>query len=258
MEQNISYVYRHRRLDNNQIFYIGIGRAKNYGRAYVKTKRSNFWNNIINKTKYQIEIIADNLSWCDACELETFLIQEYGRKDLKTGILVNMTDGGDGGFNAIISIETIQKRRLKIIGQKRTEECKKRLSELATGRKHSEETKIKISQIQIGKKQSAALIEKRKLSLIGKKRSIEAKLNMSNSMKGSYNSKEVLLNNIKTTNKNSTHNIISKYKGVYWYKNYSKWKSSLERAGKKYFLGYFDNEEEAYLARVKKINEILK
>ena len=46
-----------------------------------------------------IEIIYKNLSKEDACELEMFLIKEYGRKDLGLGNLVNMTDGGEGLFN---------------------------------------------------------------------------------------------------------------------------------------------------------------
>ena len=44
----MAIVYRHRRLDNNQIFYIGIGNKEK--RAYIKTKRSKFWNKINNKT----------------------------------------------------------------------------------------------------------------------------------------------------------------------------------------------------------------
>ena len=255
---NISYVYRHRRSDTNQIFYVGIGRAKNYSRSYVKTNRSDFWNNIINKTNYSVEIIANNLSWCDACELECLLISEYGRKDLKLGLLVNMTNGGDGSTGVKQTKESIQKRIIANTGKKRTNECKKQLSILATGRKHSEETKKKISNIQIGRKQSAELIEKRKLKLIGKKRTEESKLKMSLSMTGVIRKKESYLNQNKTISNKNTTGIISKYKGVYWYKNYSKWKSEIRIDKKRYNLGYFENEEDAYKAYINKLNEILK
>jgi len=87
------YVYRHRRLDDNSIFYIGIGSRKD--RAYTKNSRNNYWKNITNKTEYEVEIIADNLSNESAKELEIFLIKLYGRRDLGLGNLVNMTDGGD-------------------------------------------------------------------------------------------------------------------------------------------------------------------
>jgi hypothetical protein len=100
----MSIIYRHRRLDNNQIFYIGVG--VNEKRAFVKRNRSLFWNNITSKTKYNVEIIQENLSQEDAFELEIFLIELYGRKDIKTGILCNLTDGGDGRTNVITSLKT--------------------------------------------------------------------------------------------------------------------------------------------------------
>ena len=43
-----------------------------------------------------MSIVADNLQWEEACRLEILLIKKYGRKDLHTGTLVNLTDGGDG------------------------------------------------------------------------------------------------------------------------------------------------------------------
>jgi hypothetical protein len=78
-------VYRHRRLDNNKVFYIGIGNEK---RPYSK-KRNKHWQNVVNKTDYVVEIISENLSLEDACELEMFLISEYGVKNL-----TNITCGG--------------------------------------------------------------------------------------------------------------------------------------------------------------------
>ena len=109
----MSIIYRHRRLDNNQIFYVGVG--VNEKRAFVKRNRSLFWNNITSKTKYNVEIIQENLSQEDAFELEIFLIELYGRKDIKTGILCNLTDGGDGRTNVITSLKTRLIRSKKAI-----------------------------------------------------------------------------------------------------------------------------------------------
>lgn len=107
-------VYRHRRLDTNEIFYVGIGKTKK--RAYSKHQRNPHWYNIVNKTDYSVEIIAEVDTWELACELEQLLIQEYGRKDLGLGSLVNMTDGGDGAVN--LSQESIEKIREDKLGNK--------------------------------------------------------------------------------------------------------------------------------------------
>ena len=107
----MAYVYRHRRLDKNEIFYIGISDSVKEGihRANNKSTRNNIWKKISNKTDYSVEIIASNIDIEDAKELEIFLINIYGRIDLKTGSLSNMTDGGDGATKP--SEDSINKRR---------------------------------------------------------------------------------------------------------------------------------------------------
>jgi hypothetical protein len=96
-------IYRHIRLDTNQVFYIGIGDPKR--RPYTKSKRNTHWKNITNKTKYEIQILKSDLSWEDACELEIILISYYGRHNNKTGILCNMTNGGEGCVGQVVSKE---------------------------------------------------------------------------------------------------------------------------------------------------------
>ena len=126
-------IYRHRTIDTHEVFYIGIGSVKR-----SKSKhRSSFWKNVVNKHGYYIEIIKDNLSWEEACELEQLLIQEYGRRDLGTGILVNLTDGGEGAPGTIISEETKLKLRDKNKGKKLTEEHKKKIGLANKGRRPS-------------------------------------------------------------------------------------------------------------------------
>lgn len=125
MNKNDCLVYRHIRLDNNKVFYIGI--SNNMRRPFRKDKRNKFWVNIVNKTDYIVEIISKGLSWEDACELEILLIQEYGRRNLGLGELVNLTDGGDG-----------------MINHRHTEESKKKMSVASSNKLHSIETKEKI------------------------------------------------------------------------------------------------------------------
>ena len=127
----MAVVYQHRRLDTNKIFYIGIGKTKR--RAYSKSKRNNYWFSIILKTEYSIEILYDNIDWDTACEKEIELIKKYGRKDIGTGILCNMTDGGEGGVNP--NQTTRNMFRDKMIG-----------NTYRRGSTHTEETRKKIKQ----------------------------------------------------------------------------------------------------------------
>ena len=132
-------VYRHRTLDTHEVFYVGIGSKKR-----SKSKhRSSFWHNVVNKHNYYIEIVQNNLDWKEACELEELLILEYGRRDLGTGCLVNMTNGGDGSPGTFVSKETRLKISSKNKGKKLTDEHKRKLSLQKKGIKPSIETELK-------------------------------------------------------------------------------------------------------------------
>jgi hypothetical protein len=122
----MAIVYKHIRKDTNEIFYIGIG--NNLRRAYTKKSRNCYWKNIA-QNGFMVEIIYENLTWEEACDVEKNLIKLYGRKDLGTGILVNMTDGGDGLSNI-------------------SDELRNRFKDIAKNRNYSDETKKKMSIIQ--------------------------------------------------------------------------------------------------------------
>ena len=109
----MAVLYRHTRLDKNEPFYIGIG--DNETRAYNKVNRTKHWKSIAKKG-YEVEVLLEDLTWEQACEKEREFIALYGRKDLKTGTLVNLTDGGEGTF-----------------GYKHTEEVKQKLRDLYSG-----------------------------------------------------------------------------------------------------------------------------
>ena len=148
------YVYRHIRLDKNQPFYIGIGNKKDYKRAYEfkSDKRNNIWNAIYCKTQIEVEILFDNITKQEAADKEKEFIRLYGRVDNNTGILCNMTDGGDGILNAKRSLETREKLRQGKLGSKNPA---------------------------YGKKQPLEIIEKRRNKVLGQKRSQETKIKQS-------------------------------------------------------------------------------
>lgn len=119
----MALVYQHIREDKEEVFYIGI--SNNKVRPYSKS-RNKIWKNITNKTSYRVEIIYNDISWDEALSIEVQLISKYGRIDIGTGILSNMTDGGDGTHGLIgfwtgkkQSQDTINKRVASSIGQKR-------------------------------------------------------------------------------------------------------------------------------------------
>jgi len=161
----MAIVYSHTRLDNNTIFYIGIGNE--YKRAYSKHGRNSYWNNIVSKADYKVEILFENLSWEDACKKEIELISLYGRKDLKKGLLVNMTDGGDGVKGH--SEETIKRITKAHIGRIQSVEEKQKRVESRKGYTHSDETKLKMSKASIGKIFTEEHLKNLSLSHMGQK-----------------------------------------------------------------------------------------
>lgn len=115
------YVYVHRRATDGRVFYVGKGKGK---RAYEIRNRSIYWNRIVARHGYTIEIVQDNMQEWWSFELERDLIAFYGRENL-----ANFTDGGEGATGAKRSAETIAKHVAKHTGLKRSKETCIRISE---------------------------------------------------------------------------------------------------------------------------------
>lgn len=93
----MAIVYEHYRKDTNEIFYVGIG--KTIARSKSKSNRNRHWLSIVKNYGYEIKVTHQNITWEEACEIEVIKIKEYGRRDLESGPLVNLTDGGEGILN---------------------------------------------------------------------------------------------------------------------------------------------------------------
>lgn len=143
----MAYVYRHIRLDKNEPFYIGIGNNNkgNYRRSKDKYGRSNHWKSIVAITKYEVEIMLDDLTWEQACQKEIEFIKLYGRHDLGLGTLVNFTDGGEGRVGHTLTEETLRKLSNSKKRENLSEETIRKISESSKGRVLSEEARKKIS-----------------------------------------------------------------------------------------------------------------
>ena len=124
----MAIVYQHRRVIDGEVFYIGI--SKNKKRPFCKN-RSQFWKNYTSKYEYVVEILFDNISWEEACNIEKNIINMLGRRDINTGCLINQTDGGEGRIGHKLSQEALEKIRNHHLGKPSG----------MLGKKHSEDTK---------------------------------------------------------------------------------------------------------------------
>src|SRR5687768_758929 len=106
------YLYRHIRPDLNIPFYIGIGTRNEklthkgeYERAYVFYCRSVLWTRIYNKNdkNISVDILFESDSFKEIVRKEMEFIKLYGRINLGTGHLVNLTDGGEGNVNCVVT-----------------------------------------------------------------------------------------------------------------------------------------------------------
>jgi hypothetical protein len=160
----IYYVYAYLRSDGTP-YYIGKGKEN---RAFVKHHH----NGLVPENKSRIVFLETNLSEIGALALERRMIRWYGRKDLGTGILRNLTDGGDG---ANPSEETRRKISEAKKGKKHTEEALRKMREAHKDKKHSEEHRRKLSEALKGNKHC-----------LGKKFSEETRKKMREAHKGNF------------------------------------------------------------------------
>ena len=91
----MAIVYRHRKESNGEVFYIGISKS-NIHRPTEKRGRAGIWKNIVKKHGLIAEILITDITITEAKEIEIGLVEYYGRRDMGTGTLVNLTAGGDG------------------------------------------------------------------------------------------------------------------------------------------------------------------
>ena len=112
----------------NQPFYVGLGHS---GRIYSHEEEARYtrkcritpkvskiraiWKSGMRPIKV---ILVDSLSRPESEVMEKGLIKLIGRKDLGTGLLVNMTDGGDGVFGRFGKMNPMSGNGHRVSGKK--------------------------------------------------------------------------------------------------------------------------------------------
>jgi hypothetical protein len=145
-------------------FYVGKGSFK---RAYEKSNRNKFWRNVVNKNKeYHIKVICNLENEQDAYLCGRALIGFFGLRINGTGILTNMTLGGEGALGRKGSLHPMY------------------------GKTQSDSTKAKLSKslkgLLAGSKNPMYGKTKEQNPFYGKKHTEEFKKNSSDRMKGVY------------------------------------------------------------------------
>jgi hypothetical protein len=144
---NEYYTYAYLREDGTP-YYIGKGKGKRVYKSHIRHNKTN----LKPKDNSKIIFLKKNLTEKEANTHEVYMIDIFGRKDLGTGILRNMTNGGDG-ISGYSHTEDTKKKISKpgnknsFYGKKHSPESLEKMKEASknrTRKPHSEETKRKM------------------------------------------------------------------------------------------------------------------
>jgi len=144
---NEYYTYAYLREDGTP-YYIGKGRGRRVYKSHIRQNKTN----LKPKDNSKIIFLKKNITEEESNKHEVYMIAIFGRKDLGTGILRNMTNGGDGISGYFHSEETKKKiskpgGKNPFYGKKHSPEAIEKMKLASTNRKrkpHSEETKNKM------------------------------------------------------------------------------------------------------------------
>jgi hypothetical protein len=169
------------------------------GKSVKNTILAGTIRRIIDSGSYPVfKVVYETPVEQDAFDEEIRRIASYGRRNINTGTLANLTEGGEGTTGWKITDKQRERFSKASAGRTHSYETRCRMSENAKNRRHSDETKKKISEVQKGKKLSYDTRKKISASNTGKKMSESAKIKIRNaqlgekSHKAKFTSEEVI------------------------------------------------------------------
>jgi hypothetical protein len=153
MSENNAYVYGHYKADTGELFYIGKGTGK---RAWTKSGRSTYWSRVVNKHKFTVKLLHENLTEDEAFNKEIELIADARHNNIQ---LVNVSNGGNGLTSAdAIALNEKNKNNPEWI--RKIKESRKKLKNNSEFQKKVSEGCIKRSQSEDWRKNHAEVREK--------------------------------------------------------------------------------------------------
>lgn len=201
-DKPIYYVYAWYFKDSGEIFHIGKGKNNRY--KDIKNHRNQYFLNIINKHRDNVDVkfILTGLTNEESLANERQLIKYYKEfGQCKT----NLHEGGCGGYTGNYQSPE-RSRKISIAAKKRINEKNPMF-----GHHHTQEAKAKISAANRGKKLSIEHIEKLRKANTGRIKTPEELHKLSMANKGKIVSKQSIVKGIKTQ---SDHVFELEYGGI--------------------------------------------